>query len=716
MKKVLFLSLGTGSVLKLDDVKTERSIKDPQKQKEYHSEKMNEAIESGIFSYQKTKYCINDNAKNLIETEFVGEVLAREEDPDYIYILGTVKSCWTSFYTKFADKNKRKMEDILALDKIEYDGNVNTGMDEIKEEEEKINKIYENGEVHKGLIPDSSKDVVVKAVLLRYGIDKDQLIENYSILSNVWNKLNKSEQYHVSFDITHSFRSMPIYNLTLLDYMKQIKDYNIYLDHVYYGNYEVKGTDEKGYAPIVDLADLVSVSDLSKGVSEFKNVGSSLSLFKDIPDDQSELKIELERFYWAVQMNDLMEISKSINAIMDLPKNPSISTNRYTDLQDMIKNALSDILGGKPKDFSDISDPYEVWKLGYMIAKWHRDKNRYSEAVLAALEALKCYLAPMYLEDVDPLHRNPDIKKCTDYETGQKALDQLIKLESKNPEVLELADLAKTLREIRNKFAHYHVEHEVTQDVLNNRDQVKERGKVDKRDKVKECLDNFLKKLENIHQEEFKKAYQINDIEKYQAKKRLENKEKDKEQETEKDLKAGAGMTTACAGRVTSTSQRKKAILLTFPNKCQDLNNLLKNKYDLWCINENISNIIRKESNWWAHDAVVLYEYLNDQMTNDSQVDGETKIIIYLLSPEMSLFYALILANQGIKNISYLKWKDKKLTEVPVQEYKDKNKEFYMFIAAKPIVNSVQCRTIATEYEYKYPLKPIGEILDRKLD
>ena len=89
------------------------------------------------------------------------------------------------------------------------------------------------------LLVDCPDNVVLKPVLLRYGISDEQLWENYEFLSRAWQGLDKNETYDVSFDITHSFRSLPIYNLSLLDYQRQIADYKISISHVYYGNAEI---------------------------------------------------------------------------------------------------------------------------------------------------------------------------------------------------------------------------------------------------------------------------------------------------------------------------------------------------------------------------------------------------------------------------------------------------------------------------------------------
>ena len=55
--------------------------------------------------------------------------------------------------------------------------------------------------------------------LTKYGINEKQLKENYAIIKGIENKLKRNVKYEVAFDITHSFRSLPIYNLIVFNYI-----------------------------------------------------------------------------------------------------------------------------------------------------------------------------------------------------------------------------------------------------------------------------------------------------------------------------------------------------------------------------------------------------------------------------------------------------------------------------------------------------------------
>ncbi len=620
MKKVLFLSLGTGPIVDNDSNKSRMDM-------------IEDAIKTQKFAYRKTTYLLNEKK---IDSEFVAGPLAMLDKPDFIYVLGTVKSCWTSFYTKYANEIRR--EDVYSLDEIEFKGGITDDFDYINNAEEIINDIYTRS-INKKLVGDEiSADFRIKVVLLRYGIDNEQLEQNYTILSNVWKDFDIKEQYSVSFDITHSFRSMPIYNLTLIDYKKMVAGYNITIDHVYYGNIDVKR--ELEYAPIVDMVDLIRVMDLSKAIAEFKNVGYSMSLLVQVPNSQKELKQNLEDFYWAVQINDIMMISKSVYNIF---KMPDYSTdNRYTDLVSMVKKAFLDILGEKTIEDVDIRNPYKVWKLGFEIAQWHYKKNRYSDAALAGFEALNSFIVPFYIED--DKRCNPQsikLEECSDYDNRQKAYNQL-KNRKKICEISgmeNLVILAEKIRNDRNQIAHFSLDEDIRTSVND----------------IKLDLEKYFDVLTIISEwtqeqlEEFRKKYKI----------RSESKKQTDEVEImDKNLAILICENMEDANVNDKISELKKAYIVKGVGK-EVLDEL---------------RIKNSTNTFWTSNALTLSKYLLKEM----EIDPKTKVIISFKDTEKAFFYAMILGSQGMYNVAYIK--NKKEIAVPMSRNK-----YDMRIIIKPL-------------------------------
>lgn len=69
-------------------------------------------------------------------------------------------------------------------------------------------------------------------ILTRYGINQKELEENYVILSEIEKSLSNRYSYEVAMDITHSFRSLPFYNLVILNYISSISDIEINISNI----------------------------------------------------------------------------------------------------------------------------------------------------------------------------------------------------------------------------------------------------------------------------------------------------------------------------------------------------------------------------------------------------------------------------------------------------------------------------------------------------
>lgn len=74
----------------------------------------------------------------------------------------------------------------------------------------------------------------------------------------------------VLFDITHSFRSIPVIGLACLQYAGTLRD--VVLEGVYYGAFEARDA-EKDTAPIFDLTPFVQLMEWSRAVNEFIRFG-----------------------------------------------------------------------------------------------------------------------------------------------------------------------------------------------------------------------------------------------------------------------------------------------------------------------------------------------------------------------------------------------------------------------------------------------------------
>lgn len=492
-EKVLILTLGTGSILDRDSPGGEERKKI-----------LLEKIQKREFCYWKTKYQI-ENINT--ETEFLAEPLIKSFQPDRVLLIGTVKSSWTSFYTKFGNKESENWEkNIFTLDEIEYTHGQKTEGEKLDEIEKQINEIYGNE-----IVIDGCSGIKINVIIMRYGINKEELLENYQRLSRgIKNVLEFREKYEVAFDITHSFRSLPLYNLVVLNYFKHISSrYDIAISHIYYGNLDVsRETDHIAY--IVDLKDLIGVLDLTSGINEFKNTGNAVTLLSMM--EKNGIWQPLKQFDWATQMNGLNEIEDALEKLLSAVSTEEEYENmQYTDLKTMLHTVLIDKFfkenGIEIETIEDLKK-MEIAEKQYIIAKWYLQQNRYGQAVATALEALRSYLVPMYLK-----FKNMENTKenCMNEDNRKKALSRLRLIEVSGKETEEEKEITEVLyavekcripaKKVRDKFAH-NLE-ELSGDGKNI---INEQSSKEIIEKFFSALDDLRKEL-RIHKEQIYKVY-----------------------------------------------------------------------------------------------------------------------------------------------------------------------------------------------------------------
>ena len=204
-------------------------------------------VEDGIRpmrEYRKADYRIGE--KIYKDFTFMSAALARHYSVDKILMVGTVHSMWEELYRWFHDaKNKRKVEDDEAT-YIVYQ--------EISEHCETANHDSELYLPHQQIV-EQVMGKESKVVLIKYGVDENEIRENINTILGLEQYLETNDELIV--DITHSFRSLPIFVMNLLIYLQNVSPKKITISHIHYGMNEA--SREFGYSPVVDLKAMMDV-------------------------------------------------------------------------------------------------------------------------------------------------------------------------------------------------------------------------------------------------------------------------------------------------------------------------------------------------------------------------------------------------------------------------------------------------------------------------
>ncbi len=511
------------------------------------------------------------------------------------------------------------LSDILRLYEIEQDNGKDTDNETLMNLEGEIQHIY-NGKLtfSKEKAPD------IKVCLIRYGMNNEELLENYRHISNIEKYLDEREEYDVAFDITHAFRSLPIYNLIILNYLQQVSLYNMKLSHIFYGNFEVKRENDNK-APLVDLADMIEILNLTNAVSEFKNTGNAGSLIQILPENEERLKSALESFDWATQINGWNEIINAVRELSNVLKEETKQRTRYVDAKNMLKMAL----GEGSDNLLQIADYENKGKAQLLLAMWYQKQNRYGLAVATAMEALRSFLVPYYLNNF-----RPDETDCENENSRKEAiqrLDRIVKsrdnwTKSDITDFLVELDLKKDdIKPIRNMFAHN------LQEVNSDYDQ-----------QVKREIDTFIDKLKQLREYlenrevEFVKIYcyepPMNKIEKKNGVCiRVFISDSDDEEEHKKQYekikKSKRGKCTVYKVPVQVVGRKRKMdrkeILKTGCKLCEYLNRYFEKEKVGIVFDKEME--LRKQINY----AAILYhnEFSNVYYIEDDQITNELKLV-----------------------------------------------------------------------------------------
>ena len=244
----------------------------------------------GTSNYVETRYSFPNNEVSepvrFIQEALIGKICSNWTENDQIYI----------FCTNDAEK-------------LNW---IDNGQPMPKEEADKIGLETRL----KGL----SMSVPFDKVPIKEGFSEEEI---WDIFDTVYKKLKKEDEIY--FDVTHAFRSIPLFSIVLFNYSRFMKETNVV--SIQYGAFEKLGSafevrkkplEERGFAPIIDLTNIARLQEYNEMASNLVNYGKTKKL-----------------------SNNLQNSNETNNVLVDLCKS-------ITDLDEFIAtNQLSEIKNGK---------------------------------------------------------------------------------------------------------------------------------------------------------------------------------------------------------------------------------------------------------------------------------------------------------------------------------------------------------------------------------
>lgn len=332
------------------------------------------------------------------------------------------------------------------------------------------------------------KNAAYKIVVIPEGKSNEEI---WDIFALVYGEIQENDEIYV--DVTHSFRSIPIIFMSVLNHARVTKKCKI--ERIFYGAYEAR---KDGLSPVFDLSVFNQISDWNSGVEQLLETGES------------------EKFKEVVEKNikPILAEKKGTDELIKLTDKCARSiTEFYTDLQ-LVKGQtmlndgkkLKEVLNELQKyDFSKYKNIQPFYKLLERIKK-QVDFFNTGDMIFEILECIKlCKWFGLYQQAYTLLQENivnyVCLKcglDCGKYKPDRELAEKLIISRYYNIELSEVEKniLIEKLSDFSVDMAKLH--HELT-DYRNELNHAQFRRNGPSKNKLVSDLEGFIVRFEDLY-------------------------------------------------------------------------------------------------------------------------------------------------------------------------------------------------------------------------
>lgn len=221
--------------------------------------------------------------------------------------------------------------------------------------------------------------------------------EMWTIFNTVYNALKPNDELY--FDLTHSFRYLPMLVLVLGNYAKFLK--GVKVNHISYGNYEARDT-ATNEAPLMDILPLTMLQDWTFAAADLIQNGNikKLQELKEnnalVPLLRERGKKNIDRRMAEGYLDAYIDSLRNFLNDMKLCLGPNIlngvTINQIKDCHEQVSEAFEKVIAPIPPIISKIQRSLQNFETtytmypeslrnGYEAAKWCYDHQLYQQAV-----------------------------------------------------------------------------------------------------------------------------------------------------------------------------------------------------------------------------------------------------------------------------------------------------------------------------------------------
>lgn len=293
-------------------------------------------------------------------------------------------------------------------------------------------------------------------------------VEMWEIFNILFDKIKEGDELY--FDLTHSFRYLPMLILVLGNYVKFLKNANVV--HISYGNYEARNR-ETNVAPIIDLLPISALQDwtfASANYLENGNVNKLVKLcnqeLKPFLKDESRRTEDVKTLSLFIRSLEKVIEERQTCRGVGIIKSNNLKTLKKTanQLPKTLFEPLNPVFNKIKESLSDFDEKENVMN-GFAAAKWCYNFGLYQQSATILQENIVSYLCLRHNIKYDDEKRRELINKAFNI-TSNNLKEEKWKIDSSDKENLKLilsdelfqnrklVDIFSNLTDLRNDINH----------------------------------------------------------------------------------------------------------------------------------------------------------------------------------------------------------------------------------------------------------------------
>lgn len=356
--------------------------------------------------YRTANYNFNGTLK---ETAYFGLALTETIRPDKLILIGTSGSMWDVFFQDTPNE-----EHVLAL-----------------------MEAVENNAVTEALlspcIPQLSKRLGcgVECLIIDYATSE---AEQINLLLKIAAKLEHGQ--HISMDITHSFRHLPMLALVASRYLHTTKD--ILTDNIYYGALDMTDQNKK-ITPVIELKGMLKMLEWTDALAAYDKDGDYFP-FAELyrAEGQKNAADALEKAAFFEKTNQIGKARTPLKTFRDI--------DEITPINSLFIDELNQRTNWVKKG--------NLAKQQLNMAQHHLEKNNYLRAAILLQEGFISHLIQEKYSQLSAYEIAKYLEKYKEREDIRKIFHHTIRENNKKNQISKLQKTYSMLGNLRNSLVH----------------------------------------------------------------------------------------------------------------------------------------------------------------------------------------------------------------------------------------------------------------------